>query len=328
MRRQRLNVGGLAFFAFVIFSFATPGGVKAADIVIGVSSQNRVHFHVARAVCRTITRAIQGLECEPYLIEKGDAPGPLSVLSDVSNGAIEFGIVSSDWAHYVYTGSGPAKFLDARFNNLRTLFTLHEEPLGLIVRRDSGISSVADLAGKRVNIANPGSYQRLLMEMIMERNGWSREDFQMAEELSVSEQALALCHNQIQAMVVSVSHPNADVAKTLRVCNAKLLDVDGAGISKLIADHPYFYEMKIGAGHYSDQKDIKTFGLRVLAVSSSEIDRDLSGSIVSAVVDNASVLPKLHPALRSVSPRSLMGDGNVLPLHDGALLYFRSNGLM
>jgi len=328
MLRPRSIVQLYICLTFFLFSLAGPTALKAADIIVGVSNQKPVDYHVGRAVCRSVTQAIQGTTCEPRRIAKGDAPGPLAVLSDVGNGALELGIVPSDWVYHAFTGSGPAKFFDRKYDNLRVLFTLHDELISLIVRRDSGINSVNDLAGKRVNIANPGSYERAMMEMIMAAKGWERDDFSIAEELSVSEQALALCHNRIQAMIISGSHPDANITKILRVCDSKLVNVGGADISKLIADNPYFYEMNVNQDTYPGQESVKTFGLRVLAVSSESIEKDLAGSIVRAVVDNSSVLSRLHSALKMVSPKSLVGQDNVIPYHDGALEYFRGKGLM
>jgi len=328
MQGQRSIIQVYICLTLFVIGLVTPNVLKAADVIVGVSNQKKVDYAVGRAVCRAVTKAIQGVTCESRRIAQGDAPGPLAVLSDIGNGAIELGIVPSDWVFHAFTGSGAAKFFDTKYDNLRILFTLQDEPVNLVARRDSGIESVNDLAGKRVNIASPGSYERAVMEKIMAAKGWDRGDFSIAEELSVSEQALALCYDRIQAMIISGSHPDSNVAKTLRVCDSKLVDVGGAEISKLIADNPYLYEMDIGRDTYADQKSVKTFGLRVLAVSSEDIDKDLAGSIVRAVVDNSSILSRLHPVLRTVSPRSLMGEENVIPYHDGALEYFRSKGLM
>ncbi len=328
MLSQRSNIQMLFCLAIFGFSLTATAELKAADIVVGVNNQNRIQYDIGRALCRVISKSIQGITCEPRRIVAGDAPGPLAVMNDVGNGALELGIVPSDWVFHASTGSGPAKFFDAKYDNLKVLFNLYGESLGLIARRDSGIKSLDDLVGKRINIANPGSYERAMMEMIMAAKGWQRSDFSIAEELSVSEQALALCHNRIQAMIVSGSHPDANIAKILRVCDSRLVDLTGTEISKLVADNPYFYELGIGEETYAGQKSVKTFGLRILAVSSEDIETDLAESIVRAVVENNSMLSRLHPALRAVSPATLMGKQNVIPFHDGAISYFRNKGLM
>ena len=91
------------------------------------------------------------------------------------------------------------------FDNLRSLFSLHGELFTVIARRDAGIETFDDLAGKRVNIGNPGSGQRVIMDMVMDAKGWTQDTFRFVDELNDAEQLLALCHNRVQAVVSVVS---------------------------------------------------------------------------------------------------------------------------
>ena len=86
---------------------------------------------------------------------------------------------------------------------------METEPFTLIFRRAVGINSLNDLAGKQINLDEPGSPVRCVMEMIMKAEGWTRKSSQFVEELSEAERLFALCHNRVQ-MVISVS-----VAQTL-----------------------------------------------------------------------------------------------------------------
>ncbi len=71
-------------------------------------------------------------------------------------------------------------------------------------RRGAGIDSLDDLAGKRINLDEPGSPVRCVMEMIMKAEGWARKSSQFVEELSEAERLFALCHNSVH-MVITVS---------------------------------------------------------------------------------------------------------------------------
>ena len=86
---------------------------------------------------------------------------------------------------------------------------METEPFTLIFRRAAGINSLNDLAGKQINLDEPGSPVRCVMEMIMKTEGWARKFSQFVEELSEVERLFALCHNSVH-MVISVS-----VAQTL-----------------------------------------------------------------------------------------------------------------
>ena len=277
----------------------------------------------------SIQRESQGLTCEVLRIEGRDAAEPLAVLSHVRDGAIEVGLVQSDWQYHAFQGTGPLKFVDIKFDNLRSLFSLHGEPFTVIARRDSGIKSLNDLAGKRVNIGNPGSKQRVVMEMVMKAKGWTRKSFQLVDELTEAEQSLALCHNRVQAIVSTVSHPDPAIAKAIKLCDAAVVEVSGAAIDRLIADNRFLVATEVPAGLYDQQdKPVKTFGVIVTAVSSADAADDTTYAIVKSVFDNLQNFKRLHSALGNLLPGRMMTDGLSAPTHPGAARYFRDKGMM
>lgn len=326
--RAAKNLLGVLLTAGLLAT-AGAGPVAAADFVIGVGDSARLHFHVGRALCRVIKRSIQGVSCEALKIVGRDQAEPLAVLNNVRNSSIEIGIVQSDWVHHTYEGTGPVKSMDVKFTNLRTLFVLHGEPFTVIARQDARVTKLDDLAGKRVNIGQPRSRQRVVMEQVMAAKGWTRDSFQVADELAGPEQSLALCHNRIQAMVVSVAHPDTDVGKTLKLCGAEIVEITGPAIDKLIAQEPYFTAITIPAGTYKSQaKAVKTFGARIAAVTSEEVPEDLVYAVVKAVFENLDSFKRLHPGLRHLQAKDLMKNGITAPLHPGAVRYFRETGMM
>ena len=318
--------------AFVVAISAAGMGssdrVRAADVIIGAGDEAPVHFHLGRAICRAISKSIEGETCQTERIEGGHAAEPLAVLGEVRNGAIEIGIVPSDWVHHAFTGSGPVEFMDVGFENLRILMLLHGEPFTVVARRDAGISKLADLAGKRVNIGVPGSDQRVVMQQVMAAMGWSRDSFALADELTGPEQSLALCHDRIQAMVAIVAHPDAGLAKTMALCDAELVEIAGAEIDDLVADKAYFSVTEIPAGSYENQNAaVKTFGVRVVAVVSEDMPDATAYDIVQAVVGNFNRFKRLHPALRQLRPQDMKSDGESVPMHPGAIRKFSEIGM-
>jgi len=320
---------GLAVaLAATVLGAVAPGAV-AAEIIVGAGSKARIHYDVGRAICRHIQRTIQDVTCEAVGIEGRDAAEPIAVLSNVRNGAIEVGLVLSDWQYYAFRGAGPAKFMDVKFDNLRSLFSLHGEPFTVVARRDSGIGSLDDLAGNRVNIGNPGSTQRATMNMVMKAKGWTVKSFQLADELAESEQFLALCHNRVQATVSTVAHPNPAIAKALKVCDARIVEVAGERIDSLIAANSFFASMEVPAGIYKGvDNPVATFGVTLTAVSSEDIDEDQVYAIVKTVFDNLDKFKRLHPVLGALEPGRMVTDGLTAPLHPGAIRYFREQGMM
>ncbi len=318
--------------AFVIAIMAAGAGssnrAHAADLIIGAGDESRLHFNVGRALCRAISKSTNAMTCEAERIAGGDAAEQLAVLGHLRDGTIDIGIAPSDWLYHAYKASGPVEFMDVRFENLRILMLLHSEPFTVIARRDAGISKLADLAGKRVNIGVPGSDQRVVMQQVMAAMGWSRDSFTLADELSGAEQSLALCHNRIQAMVAIVAHPTGDLAKTMALCDAELIEITGPEIAKLIADKPYFSVADIPAGTYENQPStIRTFGIRVVVVVSEDMSDTTAYDIVQAVFGNFDSFKRLHPALRTLRPQDMKSNGDSAPMHPGAARKFSEIGM-
>jgi hypothetical protein len=314
--------------AFSAAGMGAPDRARAADVIIGAGEQSPAHFNVGRALCRAISRSNQETSCEVERIVGRDAAEPLAVLGNLRDGTIDIGVAPSDWLYHAYNASGPVEFMDVRFENLRTLMLLHSEPFTVVARRDAGISSLADLAGKRVNIGVPGSDQRVVMQQVMTAMGWSRDSFALADELSGPEQSLAMCHNRIQAMVAIVAHPDAGLAKTMALCDAELVEITGAEIDDLVADKAYFSVTEIPAGSYENQNAaVKTFGIRVVAVVSEDMPDTTAYDIVQAVFSNFDRFKRLHPALRQLRLRDMMSDGDTAPMHAGAIRKFNEVGM-
>ncbi|MDP6708325.1 MAG: TAXI family TRAP transporter solute-binding subunit [Alphaproteobacteria bacterium] len=317
---------------FALAFAAASGGVSTAaraDVLIGVNEAAPVHVHVARALCRTIGPTLGEGRCQVQRIGGGHAAAPIAVLSDVRNNTIEIGLTQSDWVHHAFGGTGPVEFMDVRFENLRTLFVLHGEPFTVVARRDAGIGGLDDLVGKRVNIGVPGSNQRLVMQQVMAAKGWTRDSFQLADELTGPEQSLALCHNRIQAMVVTVAHPDPAIGKTLQLCDAEIVPIGGAAVDDLIEEKPYFAFATIPAATYEGQTAaVQTFGVRVVAVVSEDMSEADAYGIVEAVVQNLDTIKRLHPALGGVRAKAMTRGGISAPIHAGVAKYFREKGIM
>ena len=308
---------------------ASSAAARAADLIIGTGTSAKVHTSVGRAICRLIERSNPATSCEVANIDGQDAAEPLAVLSEVRNNAIEIGIVQSDWQYHAFQGTGPVEFMDVSFDNLRSLFSLHGELFTVIVRQDAGIETLDDLVGKRVNIGNPGSSQRAIMDMVMNAKGWSEKSFQFVDELGDAEQILALCHNRVQAIVSIVSHPDERTAKALELCDAKIIAVSGKEIAELVAENRFLAASDVPMGVYSESNVlIPSFGVMVTAVSSADLDDQTAYGVVKSVFDNLTTMKRSHRALGNLLPGRMISAGLSAPLHPGAVRYYREHGMM
>ena len=302
-----------------------PGAQAQADeIFVGTGSRLGVYFQVGRAICSLVNA---GSEQHGTVCSAPPTAGSIANLEDIRNREIPFGVAQSDWQFHAYNGSG--RFEQAGPDeDLRALFSVHGEPFTVVARRDAGIKNLDDLPAKRVNIGNPGSGQRGTMEVVMAAKGWERSVFALANELPASQQSLALCHDRVQAMVYTVGHPNASVAQAADLCDAIIVEVKDEAIDALVDEHPFYAYVQVPGGLYAGNPDpVTTFGVKATVVTSAQVDADTVYTVVKSVFDRLDDFKKFHPAFATLTPQQMVADGLSAPLHEGALKYYREQGL-
>ncbi len=301
--------------------------VSAADqfVTIGTGGVTGVYYPTGGAICRLVNKSKKehGIRCS---VES--TGGSIYNVNTIRAGELDLGIAQSDWQYHAYNGT--SKFADAGpFKELRAVFSIHPEPFTVVARADSGIKTFADLKGKRVNIGNPGSGQRGTVEVLMERYGWTKDDFKLASELKASEQSKALCDNKIDAMVYVVGHPSGAIKEATTSCDSVIVSVNGKEVDGLLADNSFYRTATVPGGMYTgNDADVETFGVGATFVSSTSVSDDVVYAIVKAVFENFSTFKKLHPAFANLKKEEMIKDGLSAPLHPGAIKYYKEAGLL
>lgn len=249
-------------------------------------------------------------------------------LNAIREGGQDMGVAQSDMQYHAYHGTD--KFAEQGANpDLRAVFSVHPEPFTVVARADAGIKVFDDLKGKRVNVGNPGSGQRATMEVLMERKGWTLDDFKLASELKSSEQSQALCDNKVDAIIFTVGHPNGSIKEATTSCDAVIVPVEGTEVDALISENDYYASAVIpGAMYKGSDADAATFGVGATFVSSTQADPEVIYQVVKAVFDNFDRFKKLHPAFENLDPALMIKNNLSAPLHEGAVRYYKERGWM
>ena len=293
-------------------------------ISIGTGGITGVYYPTGGAICRLVNknRKEHGIRCSAE-----STGGSIYNINTIRAGELEFGVAQSDWQYHSYHGT--SKFEDkGPFENLRAVFSVHPEPVTVIASDTSGINTLTDAKGKRLNIGNPGSGTRGTWEVIEEALGWERSDLRLAAEMKSAETGQAVCDGKIDAYFWLVGHPSALTQESLVTCDAHLVHVEGPAIDKLVADNPYYRTASIPAGMYNNESDIKTFGVGATFVSSADVPDEVVYVVVKAVFENFDDFKKLHPAFANLNEAEMISDSLSAPLHPGAIKYYMERGWM
>jgi TRAP transporter TAXI family solute receptor len=254
--------------------------------------------------------------------------GSVENVQRVESGDSAFGLSQTDVALAAYHSEGPFAAAGPA-PKLRVVIALYPEAFTVVARADTGIRNFQDLRGKRVGIGTSGVGYNFTRDVILGFYGWTTPDPERVREFAPAEQNQALCSNKVDAIIFEAGHPNGLTQEATTDCRARLVRVAGQPIDRLLATHPHYIASIIPGGMYiGNPSDVPTIGTRAVLVSSSNQPVELVHAMVKAVFDNIAVFRQLHPALSTLNIQEMVPSASVIPIHQGALNYYREVGLI
>jgi hypothetical protein len=324
MRITGKNISLAAAALLALTSLTAPATAQQKFVTIGTGGVTGVYYAVGGAVCRLMnkSRAETGLRCS---VES--TGGSVFNVNAIKTGELDFGLTQSDIQYNAAKGEG--QFKDKADPDLRAVFSVHPEPFTVLARKDAGVTKFEDFKGKRFNIGNPGSGTLASMEELLRQMGWTKADFSLAAELKADEQGTALCDNKIDGFFYGVGHPSAAIQDPTIACGAKLISLVGPAVEALIKDHPYYAKAVIPGGMYANNPNpTETYGVLATVVTSAKVADTTVYALVKAVFENFDEFKKLHPAFANLDPKAMIKNGLSVPLHPGAIKYYKEKGWM
>ncbi len=322
MRRAKvLMMAALFFLTIVSFGYA-----KRTFVTIGTGGVTGVYYPAGGAISKMVNKKYKEYGIKATVESTG---GSVYNINAVLSGDLDFGICQSDREYQAWHGLAEWKGKGAQ-KNLRSVFALHPESITLIASVESGIKSVADLKGKRVNIGNPGSGQLQNSKDVLKAFGVSLKDI-YPEYVKAVEAPGLLQDGRIDAFFFTVGHPNGTIKEaTSGRVKVRIVPISGPAVDKLIKTHPYYAKSKILKKFYpmaANKTDTYTIGVKALLVTRKQESAKTVYAITKEVFENLDTFRKLHPAFEILTKQNML-EGLTAPIHKGALKYYKESGLI
>ncbi len=292
-------------------------------ITIGTGGVTGTYYPTGGAICRMMNknRKTTGIRCS---VES--TGGSVYNVNTINAGELDFGISQSDTAYQGFNGEG--KFKDKAVKGLRSVLAIYPELLAFVVRKSSGIKSLADVKGKKLNIDIPGSGTRMTTDIVLEASGIKKSDLALANELKSSEGPTMLKDNKIDGYFGVFGHPTANIKDASNSVDIDLVPIDGEAIDKLVAKYSYYAKGIISGSFYKGvEHDTPSIGVKAVLVTKDSIDEKVVYTLTKTILDNFDAFKKLHPAYKTITKESLL-DGLAVPQHKGAIKAFKEAGLL
>ena len=301
------------------------GAKETRFVTIGTGGVTGLYYPTGGAISRMLNKKFKQFKIKATV---ESTSGSVFNINAVLQGDMEFGIAQSDRQYQAYHGL--AEWAEAGpQTDLRAVFSLHAEPITLVVSEQSGIRDIEDLRSKRINLGNPGSGQLQNSKDVLTAAGLSDQDV-LAEYVKAVEAPGLLQDERLDGFFYTVGHPNGNIKEaTSGRIKVFIVPIRGQRIDKMVEDCPYYAKAVIPRSFYPralNSDDIETIGVKATFVTSRDIDEDLVYALARLVFENLEEFKKLHPAYKQLTRENMLR-GLTAPVHRGALRYYREAGL-
>lgn len=326
-RFNQILMIAVACAASVLAGCETPLAiVYRAPVTIATSSPGTTYHPVGNAICRIVNLSVN--EDPAKRCKAIESDGAVANMEKVRNRQVSFGLTQSDLAYGAFRGEGPFSTIGPD-PDLRTIVALHREAFTIIARAESAIRNFEDLRGRRVGIGKSGAGYTYTRDVVLKFYGWKISEFDRALELGPMEQNRTLCENRVDVIILQSAHPDGLTQEAMSECAARLVRIAGPSIDRLLATHPYYAAIIIPGGLYAGQKDdVPTVGTQTFLVASAHLSDEFAYMVAKALMEDFEDFRRLHPALKTLQKADMIPSEAVMPIHPGALRYYREAGLI
>jgi len=200
---------------------------------------------------------------------------------------------------------------------------LYPDYYHLIVRKDSNITSFADLKGKNMALPTKGSGQWISFLFTAKHYGMGIKDVKNFPCFK-SDIPSAFNDGMIDAVFVVKAPMNTFVSNLLKTTNTKIITIDQC--AALTIKQPALKTTMIPKGIYSGSpavpsKGIETISVNRLLVAHTGADEEAIKTITSVLFERRLDLLKYTPLAGLVSQPD-WNNGTTMPIHPGAMSYY------
>ncbi len=295
-------------------------------VTIGSGSTSGLYYPTAVGIARIINEADLNVRANAR-----STGASVFNANAIGQGSLQMGMMQNNIAYYAYNGTGVRAFENNRIDNLRGIIALYPESIHILARKDAGIESVADFAGKQVYVGDVGSGTEADARNIMGAYGLSFDDLQTAVRGSSGSAVGLLRDGRIDAMFYTVGLGSAAITEAAQTAPITIVSISGEELDKLQQEYAFYTPFTIPGGTYPGiDEDAQTVTLKAMLGASADLPEEAVYAFMNTLWNE-----KLDTFYSDVQNPNLDKfftvekglQGMSIPLHPGAVRFFREQGV-
>jgi len=316
----------LLLMVILLSMLVHPGENRASEVKavsIGTSSIGSTNYIMGVGFSKMISKHT------PISANVEPTGGSGATLRAIRDGKVMLGLINTLAAYSGFMGQGEFSKEKPVFH-VRLMLQGHPGPRIILVKEDSGINSIEDLAGKTIV-----GKRRTLPDIGIATKAYLKianvpeENVKIVETKTTNETLQALKRGSVAAVVVPMAVGSSALKRLATEVKLKIISVPKDKINEMQnIMGPSFQITTLPPKAYFEYQNYEVIAPDVptIFVSSTNLPENAAYQITKAILDNFDELKSYHRSAKNWNAQNTL-KSLPIPLHEGAIKYFKEKGL-
>jgi uncharacterized protein len=205
---------------------------------------------------------------------------------------------------------------------------VYREVTQIVARADAGVGTIADLAGKRVQIGPVGSGTEVAARNILEAHGIDPDSDITAFQDGFGDAADQLRDGTVDAAFGILALPAGSIIDVATATDLVLVDIVGDVLQEMLASDPSLTPVEVPAGTYPNQDRVAHWVTNWATLYASPgLDEDQVYQLLEVMYGQMNPDTVGHAVAAEIQLASAIDGLGGIPLHPGAERYYEDQGI-
>jgi len=233
-------------------------------------------------------------------------------------------------ARQSYPGTG--RFKDKPHKNYRMVMVMFPSQYHILIAKDSGINSIADIKGKKFIPGRPGSGNISSSKAVFGTFGFGHKDYKL-DYAGQTEAVQAVQDGRVDGTYLVGGAPLGPLSAALFTAKNRLtlLSMTDEERKAVNTKHPWIVPFTLTQKHYPtlSKEGVKTLGHSAFIMCRADMPEDIIYQIVKTTYENLDGLRGVNKVFNNMTIDDLEGAlGLKVPLHPGSIKYYKEIGVL
>ena len=299
---------------------AAPSTGATEYLSLGTGGVTGTYYPLGGALANLLTNNVAGYNCTAE-----STGGAVENAWLLARGEIDLGFVDASTVFQAQNSQGD--FSDGGAASIKGVMSIYNEIVQL-VSCDPNITSIADLAGKKVAVGSAGSGTEVMARTLLGLYGMDYDDIE-EDFLGFGDASTGLKDKTLDAAIIWAGAPTSGLMELGAQNDFYMIDIPADKMAELKASQPFCVEATMDSSIYSGMKNTATtIGVPATICAREDLSEELVYNFLKATFDNLQTVAESHTQGANLSLETCLMGLESAELHPGAVKFYTEMGVL